>query len=294
MTQSMTGYGRSEFSLGEDSFTVELKSLNHRYLEINNRSPERFFSQDIKIREFIKSRFARGAFSVNISSVKKQSSETQINLPLAKSYIDASLEIKNTFGLEGELDVGSIMRLKDILSPVTAAESGREKDWEGLKAALDSACCELSQMREKEGAKLNSDITGRLDEVLGQSRKIESMTDGDVDSYRVKITERIKDLIGEFTGQELDEKRIITEAALLAEKTNITEEIVRFGIHIEKMKEFLTSNGPIGRKCDFLCQELLREVNTIGSKTDRAEVTAIVVEVKGELEKIREQVQNIE
>lgn len=186
MNQSMTGYGRSEFTLGEDSFVVELKSLNHRYLEINNRSPERFFSQDIKIREFIKSKFARGAFSVVVSSSGKKSSEAKVNIPLAKSYIDASIEIKNTLGIEGEMDIQSIMRLKDILSTSVYSESDGKKDWEGLKAALENACLELSQMREKEGAKLNSDITERLDKVLQLSIAIESMTEGDVDSYRRK------------------------------------------------------------------------------------------------------------
>lgn len=290
MTQSMTGYSRSELTLGDDTFIVEVKSLNHRYLEINNRSPERFFPQDIKIREFIKSKFARGAFSVNISFSKKQDSNIKVNLPLAKSYIDASLEIKKNLGLEGELTIESIMRLKDILSGSDSSESDIGKDWEGLKTALDSACSELTTMRETEGGKLKSDIIERLDTVLGFSSKVETMTDGAVDKYMVKITDRIKEL----TSVDPDDQRIITEAALLADKTSITEEIVRLGIHINKMKEFLNSSEPSGRKCDFLCQELLREINTVGSKTDNADVTIIVVEAKGELEKIREQVQNIE
>lgn len=290
MTQSMTGYSRSELTLGDDTFIVEVKSLNHRYLEINNRSPERFFPQDIKIREFIKSKFARGAFSVNISFSKKQDSNIKLNLPLAKSYIDASLEIKKNLGLEGELTIESIMRLKDILSGSDSSESDIAKDWEGLKTALESACSELAVMRETEGGKLKSDIIERLDTVLGFNSKVETMTDGAVDKYMVKITDRIKEL----TSVDPDDQRIITEAALLADKTSITEEIVRLGIHINKMKEFLNSSESSGRKCDFLCQELLREINTVGSKTDNADVTIIVVEAKGELEKIREQVQNIE
>lgn len=293
MTKSMTGYGRAEFSVGEDNFVVELKSLNHRYLEVNSRIPDRFFSQDIKIREFIKSKFSRGAFSVNISKSGRLSTDAVVNLDLAKSYIDASLEIKHKLGLEGDLDINSIMKLRDILISSSVGEVDSKKDWQALAGALEASASDLRELREKEGAKLKKDIIERLVNVSKQSKLIDYMTESDVDSYRLKITERIKGLIGEFTGDELDEKRIITEAALLAEKTNITEEVVRLGIHIEKMKEFLNEE-PSGRKCDFLCQELLREINTVGSKTDRAEVTSIVVGVKGELEKIREQVQNIE
>lgn len=290
MTKSMTGYGRAELILEEDTFVVEVKSLNHRYLEFHNRSPERFFPQDIKIRELIKSKFSRGAFSINISSAKKHGVDIKVNLPLAKSYIDASLEIKNNLGLEGELNVQSIMRLKDILSGVSTQEANIDKDWEGLKSTLESACSELSVMREKEGEKLKADIIERLETVLGFSGDIETMTEGAVDKYMVKISDRIKEL----TSVDPDDQRIITEAAMLADKTSITEEIVRLSIHIGKMKEFLQSTEPSGRKCDFLCQELLREINTIGSKTDNPEVTIIVVEAKSELEKIREQVQNIE
>jgi len=291
MANSMTGYGRAEFVLGEgENYTIEVKSLNHRYLEVNNRCPERFFAHDISLREFLKNKFARGAFSVNINYSKKHGEDLKVNIPLAKAYLDASLELKNSLGLDGELDIPAVMRIKDIMSGGRSDEVDTDADWKELKSALEKASNDLSVMRKKEGEKLVKDINSRLDAINDIRIKVEELSKGTVDKYRERLTQKIKDLIGD----NADEQRIINEAAVLAERTDISEEVTRLEIHIEKMKEFLLLKEPVGRKCDFLCQELLREVNTIGSKTDNIDVTSLVVEAKGEVEKVREQIQNLE
>ena len=249
MLSSMTGYGRCDFFLGEkgknrEGYSLEVKSLNHRYLDINCRMPERF----------------------------------------------SPLELKRTLGIKGELDVDTLLKFRDVFFPL-AMESDIEKDWKEVRRAVDKALGELSGMREKEGGALKKDIEKRLRSVERLSARIERIVPRSLSRYRQRLGREMRALLKEGAG---DDAMIAAEVALYAEKTNVSEEITRLSSHTRQFRSYLGTGEPVGRRLDFLCQEILREANTIASKALDAGITRIVIEAKGELENIREQVQNIE
>jgi uncharacterized protein (TIGR00255 family) len=285
----MTGFGRAEFTIGDDGYTAELRSLNHRYLDIKVRMPERFFPLEARVREEIKKGFSRGHFSLYVSAVSGPAEALELNIPLVQKYLDAEMKLKKELGLAGEVDIPLVLRLKDILTSSPRAED-LEGDWKALYQGLESAFGQLLEMRRAEGELLEKDILSRLEVIERELKKIEGRLPEVLALYRERLIDEMKGLVGD----NVDETRLLTEAALFSERTDVAEEIVRFKSHIERMREYLGLDEPVGRRLDFLCQEMMREANTTASKSSDVEITQTVVEIKGELEKVREQVQNIE
>ena len=287
--KSMTGFGSGTFTVGGDAYTIEVKSLNHRSLDIKIRTPERFFPFELQLRKLVKDNFARGAFTVMVrteASLEK-TSEVKVNIDLAKAYKAGAESLKEELGLSGELTVSDLLRLKEIFT--SEQESGSEDDWKDFEQGLIEAMKALSMMRELEGETLKADILDRCEKIEDYLAEVEARAPEAAVRYKERLTEEIKRLV-----QVVDESRLITEVAILADKTAVDEETVRLRSHLEQMRRYLDMDEPIGRRLDFLCQEILREANTIGSKSIDVDLTRVVVEIKGELEKVREQVQNIE
>lgn len=289
MAKSMTGYGRGEFELDGEVYSIEARCLNHRFIDISLRTPERFSPFDLKIREEIKKRFARGSFSVFINLVSKGASELKLNPALVDLYRQAGQRLKEEFGVSGEVDIPTLLRMKEIF---TAEKKGPlvDSDWEAVNRALSGALGQVEEWRKREGAALKEDLLSKLSAVEGLLFGIEARLPKVVEAYRERITADIEKLIG----GTVDPARILLEAAVFAERADVNEEVVRLKSHLELFRKFLKFDEPVGKRLDFLCQEIGREVNTIGSKPSDVKITQTVVEMKGEVEKIREQVQNIE
>ena len=288
MIKSMTGYASTDFIVGGDRFTIEVKSLNHRYLDMKVRSPERFYWAEERIREEVKARLARGNVALFIKQTSSAERSLKINVPYVEACRKAADEL-NELGVEGELGLSFLLSQRETFMEVDT-ESDVEADWAELKGGLHEALSSVVEWREKEGAKLKSDLNEKLFAIGALVRSVEERVPELGSEYMEKLTKRIKDLIE----REVDEARLLTEAAVVAERSSIDEEIVRLKSHLERFAELLSDGEPVGRKLDFLCQEILREVNTIGSKVSDVDVTQTVVDMKAELEKVREQVQNIE
>lgn len=288
MCKSMTGYATADFSVDGDSFTLEVKSLNHRYLDMKVRSPERFYWAEERIREVVKGKLARGNLSIFIKQTSNAQAVFTLNIPYVEACRKAADELKG-LGINGELDIPFLLAQRDTFKEV-GADRNVEADWSGLKPALTDALSLLIDWREKEGEKLKEDVISKLDEIMRSVEAVHARTPELGTEYREKLLARMKELIE----REVDEQRLLTEAAVVAERSSVDEEIIRLKSHVERFTEFLSATEPVGRKLDFLCQEMLREVNTIGSKISDLEVTRTVVDVKAVLENIREQVQNIE
>lgn len=289
MPKSMTGYGRGDFSIGNDTFAVEVKSLNHRFIDMNLRMPERFYPLENRMREEIKGRFSRGSFSVFLTSVSMEAPQLKLNIQAAKLYLDAAAELKKEFGIKSEIDAGALLKLKDVFS-LEKKGPASESDWTPLKEALDKAFAQLEDWRKKEGENLKADLLQRLDSLEGLVFHVEARAPKTLEAYKERLKEEIEKLIKD----KVDEARILLEAAMFAERTDINEEIARLKSHLDMFRKFLKFDEPVGKRLDFLCQEIGREVNTIGSKANDIKITQTVIEMKGDVEKIREQVQNIE
>ena len=284
----MTGYATADFSVDGDSFTLEMKSLNHRYLDMKVRSPERFYWAEERIREVVKGKLARGNLSIFIKQTSNAQADYTLNISFVEACRKAADELKG-LGISGELDIPFLLAQRDTFKEVSANHDV-EADWSELKAAITSALSLLIDWREKEGEKLKEDVCSKLDEITQYVGAVQARTPELDAEYREKLSARMKELIE----REVDEQRLLTEAAVVAERSSVDEEIIRLKSHVERFTEFFSAPEPVGRKLDFLCQEMLREVNTIGSKISDLEVTRSVVEIKAVLENIREQVQNIE
>lgn len=286
----MTGYGRSDFAIGSEVFSVEIKSLNHRYIDIYLRSLERFSPLENRIREEIRKKFSRGAFSVYVNVVSTDTPSMKVNIPVAKAYMDAATELKKELGIKGEeVDIPLLLRLKDIFSFERKAIDA-ESDWTFLKDGLYRAFGQLEEWRVKEGGALREDLISRLLTIESMAASVEARAPGIIEDYRNRLKTEIEKLIA----GKVDEARILQEAAIFAERTDVSEELSRLKSHIDMFRKYLKFNEPIGKRLDFLCQELGRETNTVGSKSNDIQITQTVIEMKGELEKVREQVQNIE
>lgn len=291
MIKSMTGYGIAEFSIGEDKFSLEIKSVNHRFLEINVKAPIRFSLLENKIRDEIKRSFSRGCFYVSIATAGEAAGILKMNIPLARQYLNALHELKTELSLKGAIDIELFLKcFKDIFSPGETSLD-LERDWQGLKQCLGIAIGSLESMRQDEGSTLSDDMALRLHSIKSSASKMEKRAPVITEMYREKLKQKMANILG---NANIDETRLLTEAALFAERSNITEELVRLKSHLAQFKDMLKLNEPVGRKMDFLCQEILREINTIGSKANDLELSNFVVTAKAELEKIREQAQNIE
>ena len=292
MVLSMTGYGRAGALLHGRDIKVELRSVNARFLEYSDRLPRSCaFLQD-KLKKLVAARVSRGKVELNLSIQAVTAADTvvTVNWPLAQGYRDALRDLAQRMELPDDLTAGMVARFPDVLAQ-TAAPANEDELWQDVQAVAQQALDAFVAMRAAEGEKLKADIENRLTAVESFVGQIEQQSAGRVQAYSEKLYARLQELLGD---RNIDEGRLVTEAAIFADKTAIDEETVRLHSHVAQYREILTLDEPIGRKLDFLTQELNREANTIGSKCQDVAVTRLVVELKSEIEKIREQIQNIE
>lgn len=293
MIKSMTGFGRCEVSEGNRKFTVEMKGVNHRYLDANIRMPKKLNFFDSAIRTVLKQYVTRG--KVDIFITYEDFTENQValkyNESLAKEYLDAFKKMEETFGLENDIRVSTVSRCPEVL---TMEEQSADEDelWKGLKKALEGALKQFVETRGIEGENLKNDIIAKLDGMSEKVACIEVRSPEIVAEYRAKLEEKVKELLADT---QMDEGRIAAEVVIFADKICTDEEVVRLKSHIAHMKEtFATEENGIGRKLDFIAQEMNREANTILSKANDIEVSNYAIDLKTEIEKVREQIQNIE
>ena len=294
MIRSMTGYGRAEAVLAGRKFAVEMKSVNHRYLEISLRLPGMLSSLDTEIKKKIGEQFSRGRIEATVrvdsDGIAENSGRLTLNLPLARNYHALLCQLKEEFQLEDEISLAMLTGFRDVFVPTESFQDPAVL-WEGLSNLLDEAMRTLTEMRAREGESLQRDLTTRLSLIACVLEAIAGRVPQVVCEYQKRLGDRIRELTGAMA---IDESRLLQEVAIMAEKSDITEEIVRFRSHIEQFTDLLTIGDGAGRKIDFLIQEMGREVNTIGSKSGDAGISRNVIEIKSELAKLREQVQNIE
>ncbi|MCI8438124.1 MAG: YicC family protein [Oscillospiraceae bacterium] len=290
----MTGYGRARETRNGRDITVEVRSVNNRYLDCTVKMPRSFIFAEDAIKALVQKYASRGKVDVFITVESQGADETvvAVNEPLAKHYIDALSRLRQLGGdvLGGEISVSELARLPDVLT-VTKGEADLETISADLCAVLGQALAAYTAMRETEGRKLAEDIQRRLDTIGAITRLIEERSPQTVAEYRQKLMARMQEVL---QSASIDESRILTEAAIFADKVAVDEETVRLRSHLSQLREMLQSGVPVGRKLDFLIQEINRESNTIGSKCSDLQIARDVVDLKAEIEKIREQVQNIE
>ncbi|MBQ0078758.1 MAG: YicC family protein [Eubacterium sp.] len=294
MIKSMTGFGRGEYTDGKRNVIVEIKTVNHRYADINVKMPKRYSFAEEKVKSLVKERVKRGKaeVSVIVENLTEEDTTVKLNQLVAAQYVENLKELKSAFGLEGDIDVRLVATMPDVIKAIPGVEN-EEEVAAVICGAVKAAAANLDEMRGVEGGKLAEDLIMRGEIVRGIVTKIDERAPMVAKEYTNKLLNRIKDLIGDQVA--IPEDRILVEAAVFADKANITEELVRLDSHMIQLKSILTnSNEPVGKKLDFLVQEMNREANTIGSKANDMEITSLMLETKAEIEKIREQVQNIE
>ena len=294
MIKSMTGYGKAEALLAGRKFTIEMKSVNHRFLEISLRLPGMFLSLEGEIKKRVGEQFSRGRIEVNLRMDGDANAETAsrftLNLPLIRNYHALLCQLKEELHIGDEITLAMMAGFRDAFVPAESVQDPADL-WEDISKILAEAIRTLSEMRQKEGESLRRDLVSRLDLIAGCLEGIGSRAPQVVLDYQKRLTDRVKELTG---GLVVDEARLLQEVAIMAEKSDITEEIVRFRSHIDQFTDLMAGEDGAGRKIDFLIQEMGREINTIGSKSGDAEISRSVIEIKSELAKLREQVQNIE
>lgn len=288
----MTGYGRAEVKQAGRLVVVEIKSVNHRYFEFSARTPRALGFLDDRLKKYVQSRVSRGKVDVFVSveGIEQENADVVVNHALAEGYVRALRELRDTYGLGGELTVPLVAGMSGVLS-VQRPPEDEEEVWAMVLPAAEQAVDAFIAMREMEGRRLCEDVLGRIDTILAAVTQIEQRSPQTVQEYRGKLEERLKELL---SGAAVEEQRLLTEAAIVADKTAVAEETVRLRSHMQQAASLLESNGAIGRKLDFLVQEMNREINTIGSKAQDIAIARTVVDVKAEIEKIREQIQNLE
>lgn len=292
MIKSMTGFGRGESQGENKEFLVEIKSVNHRYCDVFIKMPRLLSPLEDRVREAVSRSLSRGKIDVFVSfdDYGQDSKNVLIDEALAGAYIKAVGVLRDKYGLADDISVSLVSRFPDILK-VEKAEEDLEKLWELLKVALDNAINALIEMRRNEGEELRNNLKERTNYMEEVVKGISLRAPEVVKEYKQKLENRIKELMEQKT---IDESRLAMEVAIFADRCSIDEEIVRLGSHIGQMREALDMGQPVGRKLDFLVQEMNREINTIGSKANDLAITKEVLELKSELEKMREQIQNIE
>jgi len=293
LIKSMTAYGRGEYNQGASAFTVELNSLNNRFRDIVLRMPRTLQALEDEIRSQISSRVRRGRVEVSIQMETNSGEgkyQLELNAPLVKSYLRIFRELNKEFGLDEKVSPDSLCQMKDIIifkTPDVEIDDVRP----GLQEVLGLAMESLDKMRMVEGKAIEEDFLKRLKIIEEYLNVIEENAPKIVDEYKRRLEDKIRKISGEMV---LDESRLIQEVAIFADRCDITEEIVRFRSHLKQFRDFMSKDDSIGRRLDFLIQEIGREVNTIGSKATDSSISSKVIEIKAELEKLREQVQNVE
>ena len=289
----MTGFSRHENQNENLTCKVEIRSVNNRFIDINTRLPKSLAPLELPLKKMVKSKCARGSFDISIAIEKNGDSEANLevapNLPLATEYLNAFKNIQEGLGLKGEIDINTILSQRDVVKPeLKKVEDSSE---EIVLQTVDKTLTDLVKMREEEGKNLEKDILNQISSIKALGKLISTKQSITVQEFQDKLKEKIQTLT---TGIEIDPARIAQESALLADRCDVTEELVRLESHLDQFNKLVSSHEPQGRKLEFLTQEINREVNTMGSKTIDLEVSKAVIEMKSCLEKIREQLANIE
>ena len=292
MIKSMTGYGSAKGTVEGIEVCVELKSVNNKFLDTSVRLPRSFLFAEDTIKSAVQAHISRGKVDVfvTVDSSMADDMVVRVNEPLLKGYIDALNHIAEEFNIPNELNAMSVSRFPDVLS-VEKKELDADAVAEGIRSIAEQALCDFDAMREREGEKLREDVLNKLETIDKLVTTIEENAPKTVAEYREKLTQKLNEVLGTAG---IDETRILTEAAIFADKVAVDEETVRLRSHMAQLKSMLAGGSPIGRKIDFLLQEFNREANTTGSKCQNADIAHVVVDLKSEIEKIREQIQNIE
>lgn len=292
MIRSMTGYGRSQQTLDGREILVEIKSVNHRYFEFSARVPRAYGYLEEKLKSFLQGKVSRGKIEmgVTIYNIEGKDALIEVNSSIAKGYVDALRKANETLELKDDITLSNLIRLPDIFNVIKNTED-EEAIWNDVKIVAKEALNSFVSMREAEGVKMREDVEQRLNYIEQLVEKVEERSPMVTEAYRERLYNKLSEILND---KKIDEQRILTEAAIFSEKTAVDEETVRLKSHINQFRNLLKINEPVGRKLDFLIQEFNRESNTIGSKAQDVEITKIVVELKSEIEKIREQIQNIE
>ena len=288
----MTGYGRGQATVDGTDILVEIKSVNNRYYDFSARLPRMYGYLEEKLKTFLSGSISRGKIEVSVSIYNSgsKSEEISINLDVANGYINALREANESLGLTDDITLSHVSRFPEVFIVKKIIED-EESVWNNIKPVAEEAVAKFVAMREIEGEKMMEDLSSRLDFILSKVEEVEKLSPATTENYRNRLYQKLKDILSD---NNIDEQRILTEAAIFSEKVAVDEETVRLRSHISQFRELLETNEPVGRKLDFLVQEMNRESNTIGSKAQDIAITKIVVDVKSEIEKIREQIQNIE
>ncbi len=289
----MTGYGHGNFSGENFDITVEIKTVNNRFLDINLRIPYELQPVDAGLKKLITKRLSRGRVDVNIQFERGEEIVYELNRPLIAGYLSALKQMQDEFALSGEPDINVIARLPNVLQN---PKEGLSEDFiKGIETALNSALDELEAMREVEGNSLQVELDSRLNEIQKHLPAIEKESENVSEEYRQRLKKRVTELLAKSDSQiEIDQARLAQEVAYLAERSDISEEITRLKSHLDQFRQIMGEDKEIGKRLDFLTQELNREANTISSKTNNLTVKESALTIKAEIEKIREQIQNVE
>ena len=292
MLNSMTGYGRGEATLHAHTIVVEMRSVNNRYLDCNIRLPRVYSCAEDAIQSEIKSSVSRGKIDVNVTvdAAEVESVSVTLNHAVAAGYLKALQELGETYDLRNDISISLLSRFPDVFRVEKVSED-LEQLTEDIREVTRMALKDFNAMRQREGEKLADDLLSRLSILEAYTRQVEEKSPETVAAYRERLTARIREVLED---KQIDESRILTEAAIFADKVAVAEETVRLHSHIAQFRDMVARGGVIGRKLDFLIQEMNRETNTTGSKCNDLALSTIVVDMKAELEKIRDQVQNVE
>ncbi len=292
MIRSMTGFGRERVMFETKEIIVEIKSVNSRFYEFSAKYPRAFGYIESRLKNMLAGKINRGKVEVSVSVFNQTGvdAEIEINEALAKQYVDALRAVSEKLSLKDDLSLSSIMRLNDVFTVKKTVED-EEMVWEQIAGVASAALEKFVESRETEGNKLREDILSRLDKIEEAVGVIEQKSPETTKAYVERLTAKIKEIVGD---RNIDDARVLTEAAIFSDKIAVDEETVRLRSHIAQYRKLMESDTAVGKQLDFLTQELNREVNTIGSKCQDVEITKIVVSLKNEVEKIREQIQNVE
>ncbi|HEX3038777.1 MAG TPA: YicC/YloC family endoribonuclease [Caproiciproducens sp.] len=292
MIRSMTGFGRSEDTIDGRDIIIEIKSVNHRYFEFSSRITRGYGFLDEKLKSYLQNRISRGKIDlyVSIETLEDTDAQVSINHSIAAGYVNALHELAQRYHLRDDISVSTVSRNADIFT-IHKTPEDEEIIWNAVRHVTDKALDTLLTMRETEGKRLKEDVLQRAELILKTVDQIEERSPQTVEEYREKLQQRLQEMLGDTN---IDEQRILTEAAIFADKVAVAEETVRLRSHFEQLRNMLNSDEAVGRKLDFIVQEMNREANTIGSKCVDTQIAYMVVNIKAEIEKIREQIQNIE
>jgi uncharacterized protein (TIGR00255 family) len=291
MLKSMTGYGQGAATGENFTVTVDLRSVNNRNLDIHWRAPFELASLEIPLKKQVQAAVTRGRVDVSINFTQTADTVYELNRPLIRGYLDALKTMREEFGLSGEPDLATLSRLPNVIQSSTSNNTLRDEVIQGIEAALTQALTALVAMRAVEGHELQKELLARVERIEKNVATIETGINGVVEAYREKLRKRISELLEKTS---VDETRLAQEVAYLAERSDITEEITRLKSHAVQLRELLANDGEIGKKLDFLLQETNREANTILSKSAELAICDAAIEIKTEVEKLREQAQNVE